>query len=79
MIVEFPRVFNADLGLNWAKFYLRNRWLYCRPIQTYNYIMQYEFVYIPFNEIFEQITSKHGTTCYSPVTGYKQSKANTRR
>ena len=35
-------------------------------------------IYIPLNEICEQITSKRfGTTYYHPVTGYKQLKATT--
>ena len=31
--MEFPRIFNANLRLIWAKCYLRNRWLHC--IQTW--------------------------------------------
>ena len=47
--------------------------------QLYIYnIIWYEFIYIPFYEIFVQITSKRfGTTYYRPVTGHKQSKATT--
>ena len=44
----------------------------------YIIIILYEFIYIPLNEICEQITSKRfGTSYYRPVTGYKQSIATT--